>query len=284
MNINNDNGTRPPEKMGADFFKYLHQRQNKIAAVPSNDKIAGWALGLLDLLFPERRPLNNNTVAEIDELFQTSAAALLDLLEQTKVCDQTDNQAITTTFFESLPFIYRLLRTDSKAICDGDPAAQSEFEVIRTYPGFFAISLYRIAHALLRLGVPVLPRVLTECAHSRTGIDIHPGATIGEYFCIDHGTGVVIGETTHIGKHVKVYQGVTLGALSVDKNETNRKRHPTIGDRVVIYAGATILGGDTVIGDDSVVGGNVWLTSSIPPHSTAYHQPTVKIVETKNGD
>lgn len=284
MNTINDNGAHRPEQMGEEFYSYLQQRQTKVAPVPPNDEIAGWAFRLLDLLFPERKPANGNTVSDIESLFQLSAADLCSLLERTQACQQADHEAITTAFFESLPGIYRLLRTDSKAIFDGDPAAKSEFEVIRTYPGFLAISLYRIAHALLQLGVPVLPRVLTECAHSRTGIDIHPGAVIDEYFCIDHGTGVVIGETTRIGKHVKLYQGVTLGALSVDKAAMDRKRHPTIGDRVVVYAGATILGGDTVIGDDSVVGGNVWLTSSIPPHSTAYHQPTVKIVETKNGD
>ncbi len=281
--MKNDNGSQWPDKMGTDFYAYLVDRQNSVASVPPNDEIAGWALGLLDLLFPERRPVASSTVNEIESRFQMSASDLLGLLERTHACEQIDNGGITAQFFESLPRVYRVLRTDSKAICDGDPAAKSEFEVIRSYPGFLAISLYRIAHALLRLGVPVIPRVLTEFAHSRTGIDIHPGASIGEYFCIDHGTGVVIGETTHIGTHVKIYQGVTLGALSVDKNGTNRKRHPTIGDRVVVYAGATILGGDTVIGDNSVIGGNVWLTSSVPPHSTAYHQPTVKIVDTKNG-
>lgn len=284
MNKISDNTPLRPHEMGEGFFRYLHERQSKVLAVPSNDEIAEWAFSLLDVLFPERQPGNKNTIAEIETLFKQSAVGLQSLLERTQACESVDHTSITTEFFNSLPVIYGLLRTDSKAICDGDPAAKSEFEVIRTYPGFFAISLYRIAHALLQLGVPVLPRVLTECAHSQTGIDIHPGATIGEFFCIDHGTGVVIGETTQIGKHVKVYQGVTLGALSVDKNGTNKKRHPTIGDRVVIYAGATILGGETVIGNDSTIGGNVWLTSSIPPYSTVYHQPTVKIVETKNGN
>lgn len=279
----NDNGLPWSENMGRDFYAYLCERQSSVASVPPNDEIAGWALTLLDLLFSERRPVASNTVNEIESRFQMLSSDLLGLLERTHACEKIDHTGVAAQFFEMLPGIYRVLRTDSKAIFDGDPAAKNEFEVIRSYPGFFAISLYRIAHALLQLGVPVIPRVLTECAHSRTGIDIHPGASIGEYFCIDHGTGVVIGETTDIGTHVKIYQGVTLGALSVDKNGTNRKRHPTIGDRVVVYAGATILGGDTVIGDDSVIGGNVWLTTSVPPHSTAYHQPTVKIVDTKNG-
>ncbi|MEL7147946.1 MAG: serine acetyltransferase, partial [Bacteroidota bacterium] len=158
------------------------------------------------------------------------------------------------------------------AMYNGDPAAKSKSEVIRTYPGFYAIAAYRIANALYRLNVPLLPRVITEHAHGKTGIDIHPAAQIGDHFCIDHGTGVVIGETTVIGEHVKIYQGVTLGALSVDKRDATTKRHPTIGREVVIYAGATILGGKTIIGDRSVVGGNVWLTKSIPADSKIYYQ------------
>ena len=156
---------------------------------------------------------------------------------------------------------------------EGDPAAKSESEVVRTYPGFYAIAAYRLAHELHLLGVEGIPRVITEFAHSKTGIDIHPAAKIGEHFCIDHGTGVVIGETTIIGNHVKIYQGVTLGALSVDKSDAEKKRHPTIEDRVVIYAGATILGGETTIGHDSIIGGNVWLTQSVPPQSKIYYQP-----------
>ena len=154
----------------------------------------------------------------------------------------------------------------------GDPAAKSHAEVIRTYPGFFAIVAYRIAHELESLSVGIIPRIITEYAHSQTGIDIHPGAEIGRYFCIDHGTGVVIGETCNIGDYVKIYQGVTLGALSVAKEDADKKRHPTLEDRVVIYAGATILGGETVIGENSVVGGNVWLTKSIKPNSKVYYQ------------
>lgn len=267
--------------MKADFFQYLYDRQAGVAAVPSNREIAQWALGLLDLLFPERKTFPTNTVAEIKNLFTKSQGELENLLDSTKACSHCNNKQVAADFFNAVPEIYRLLRTDSKAIFDGDPAANSEFEVIRTYPGFFAISLYRIAHALLSLDVPLIPRVLTEYAHSRTGIDIHPGAVIGEHFFIDHGTGVVIGETSHIGNHVKLYQGVTLGALSVDKKYMNSKRHPTIGDRVIVYAGATILGGETSIGSDSVVGGNVWLTTSIPAQTTVYHQSAVKIVEAK---
>jgi serine O-acetyltransferase len=175
-------------------------------------------------------------------------------------------------FLESLPRIRRMLAKDIQAAYDGDPAAHCIDEIILSYPAAHAITAYRVAHELHVLGVPLLPRMLTEFAHSRTGIDIHPGAEIGECFFIDHGTGVVIGETTIIGNHVKLYQGVTLGALSFPKDETGRlirgrKRHPTIEDNVVIYAGATILGGETVIGEGSVIGGNVWLTESVPPGS-----------------
>jgi serine O-acetyltransferase len=154
----------------------------------------------------------------------------------------------------------------------GDPAAKSRTEILRSYPGFYAIAAYRIANQMHRQGIQLIPRMITELAHSRTGIDIHPGATIGQYFCIDHGTGVVIGETTVIGDHVKIYQGVTLGALSVEKADADKKRHPTIEDHVVIYAGATILGGKTTIGKNSVIGGNVWLTKSVPAGSKVYYQ------------
>jgi serine O-acetyltransferase len=175
-----------------------------------------------------------------------------------------------------------VLNTDIDAIVLGDPAAHTRFEVIRAYPGFFAISFYRIAHALLDLETPLLPRIITEYAHSQTGIDIHPAAEIGEHFFIDHGTGIVIGETCIIGNHVKLYQGVTLGALSVDKDMAFIKRHPTVEDHVIIYSGATILGGDTTIGHHSTIGGNVWLTKSVPPYSTVYHRASVEVVKQNN--
>jgi serine O-acetyltransferase len=173
-------------------------------------------------------------------------------------------------FLESLPQIRLMLAKDIRAAYDGDPAARCIDEIILSYPAVYAVMAHRVAHELYQLSVPLLPRMITEIAHSKTGIDIHPGATIGESFFMDHGTGVVIGETTIIGNSVKLYQGVTLGALSFPKDETGRllrgnKRHPTIEDNVVIYAGATILGGDTVIGEGSIIGGNVWLTQSVPP-------------------
>lgn len=180
------------------------------------------------------------------------------------------------SLIEEIPEIRRKTQLDIKAALDGDPAARSAEEIILSYPGLEAIVAYRIAHFLHINGVPVIPRIMTEHVHGKTGIDIHPGAEIGESFFIDHGTGIVIGETTIIGNRVKLYQGVTLGALSVKKEMSNKKRHPTIEDDVTIYAGATILGGETVIGKGSTVGGNVWLTESVPPGSrTIAKQETV---------
>ena len=206
---------------------------------------------------------------------------LVHILDKTKPCTNCNHEAVSAQFFQQLPEIYRVLNTDIDAIQQGDPAARTEFEIIRAYPGFYALSFYRIAHALYQLNIPILPRILTEYAHSKTGIDIHPAARIGEHFMIDHGTGIVIGETSVIGEHVKMYQGVTLGALSVHKSMATQKRHPTIEDHVIIYSGATILGGDTVIGEGSVIGGNVWLTKSIAPGSRVYHNSEITVVKTK---
>ncbi|MDA8745420.1 serine O-acetyltransferase [Rubripirellula amarantea] len=182
-------------------------------------------------------------------------------------------QAKTLLFLDRLPELRSTLATDVQAAFDGDPACKTPDEVIFCYPGLEAITVYRLAHLLYELDIPFIPRMMGEWAHGRTGIDIHPGATIGDYFFIDHGTGVVIGETCHIGEHVKIYQGVTLGALSFPTDgEGNllrgQKRHPTIEDRVVIYANATILGGETVIGHDSVIGSSVWITKSVDPRTT----------------
>jgi serine O-acetyltransferase len=194
------------------------------------------------------------------------------LLYRNKENKNEDPGTIAQNFFDSLPEVYEYLEKDISAIFDGDPAAKSEREIIRSYPGFYATMVYRIANSMYKLGVKDIPRILTEYAHSKTGIDIHPGASIDAYFCIDHGTGVVIGETADIGQHVKIYQGVTLGALSVDKSDANTKRHPTIEDGVVIYANAAILGGKTVIGKNSVIGGNVWLTRSVPENTKLYYK------------
>ncbi len=176
-------------------------------------------------------------------------------------------QELTVRFLEALPHVRALLQTDLEAFYDGDPAATSLDEIIIAYPGLQAITINRLAHVLFQLGVPLIPRIMTEHAHSLTGIDIHPGATIGRYFFIDHGTGIVIGETTVIGDYVKIYQGVTLGALSTRGGQSlkGKRRHPTIEDRVTIYSGASVLGGDTVIGHDAVIGGNAFITASVAP-------------------
>ena len=218
-------------------------------------------------------------------LEETPLQETLDQLIIRNIPNPSDNtKGLSGKFFNQLPLLYDQLQKDVTAMFEGDPAAKSKLEVIRTYPGFLAIAAYRVAHALYGLKVPGMPRVITEYAHSKTGIDIHPGAKIGEHFCIDHGTGIVIGETTVIGEHVKVYQGVTLGALSVNKIDAVKKRHPTIEDHVVIYAGATILGGETIIGHHSVIGGNVWLTKSLAPHSKIYYQANMAHEDSKNVD
>lgn len=180
-----------------------------------------------------------------------------------------EGERLTLLFLDKLTYIRKLIQTDLQAAYDGDPAAFNKPEIIFSYPGLFAIMVNRIAHELYLLGVPLIPRIMTEYAHTRTGIDIHPGATLGRYFFIDHGTGIVIGETSIIGDYVKVYQGVTIGALSTRGGQklSGKKRHPTIEDNVTIYAGASILGGDTVIGHDSVIGGNAFITASIPANT-----------------
>jgi serine O-acetyltransferase len=265
--------------MNREFYQHIFELQQRTEAVPPSNKIADWALKLICLLYPERAACFSRSAEEIGQQFEALQKDLTELLDATKACIKDDNAEKARVFFQQIPELYRLMNTDLEAILDGDPAAHTRFEVIRAYPGFFAICFYRIAHALLDLNTDLLPRIITEWAHSATGIDIHPAAEIGEYFFIDHGTGIVIGETCMIGDHVKLYQGVTLGALSVDKSMAYIKRHPTVEDHVIIYSGATILGGETVIGHHSVIGGNVWLTKSVPPHSTVYHRPDIEVVE-----
>ncbi len=205
-------------------------------------------------------------------------------------CDKCDQRAIATVIalIRTLPELLRVLHRDVQAAYEGDPAARSTLEVVMSYPGVYAVMVHRIAHALFRQEVPLIPRIMAEHAHSRSGIDIHPGAVIGEGFFIDHGTGVVIGETCEIGRQVKLYQGVTLGALSFVKDDQGRlvkgiKRHPNVEDNVVVYAGATILGGATTIGAGSVIGGNVWLTHSVPPGSKVYNQQPHPLIREADG-
>jgi len=203
-------------------------------------------------------------------------------------CEQQGHQA-AIRLLEAIPSIRKILATDVQASYEGDPAAKSYDEIIFSYPGIYAVAVYRVAHKLFEFGIPLLPRIMTEHAHSVTGIDIHPGADIGERFVIDHGTGVVIGETSFIGKNVRIYQGVTIGALSLPKDAGDqfrgKKRHPTIEDDVIIYSGATILGGDTVIGARSVIGGNVWLTDSVPPDTAVIlEKPRLVFKSKKDAD
>jgi serine O-acetyltransferase len=268
--------------MDERFYRHIFDKHQRVEAVPSNKEITAWALQVIRLLFPEQSKQVYADVHQLKSEFLSLENELALVMNSTKACQDCDNQLLARAFFEQLPELYQLLNTDIQAIFIGDPAACSEFEVIRTYPGFFAISFYRLAHSLYAYNVPLLPRILTEYAHSKTGIDIHPAAEIGEYFYIDHGTGIVIGESCVIGKNVKLYQGVTLGALSVTKSLAFTKRHPTVEDNVIIYAGATILGGETIIGHDSVIGGNVWLTKSVPPHSTVYHKPDITVFNKAN--
>ncbi|MFV0208543.1 serine O-acetyltransferase [Empedobacter falsenii] len=223
-----------------------------------------------------------------DEIFQqpNSTYRKEDLLNQfntilLKIVPEEKSNKISLYFFEQFTQIRQELENLIYIFYANDPASKSEIEIILAYPGFFAIAIHRLANILFKLDTPILPRFFSEYAHSKTGIDIHPGATIGKNFYIDHGTGIVIGETTIIGDHVKIYQGVTLGAFYVSKNLADKKRHPTIENNVTIYAGATILGGTTVIGENSIIGGNVWITESIEDNSIVYQENKPQIKKQK---
>jgi len=249
--------------------------------LPLKRNVAAFVDAVLGLLFPQLSEASGATEEEIQASLTLVRRDLRELLGRLEPPARAAE--VARRFVAALPELYAQIVRDGEAIVAGDPAAESFDEVVSAYPGFLAIASHRIAHQIQLLGVRVLPRLLAEVAHSRTGIDIHPGATIGRALCIDHGTGVVIGETAVIGDEVKLYQGVTLGALSVAKAAAGTKRHPTIGDRVVIYANATVLGGETLVGHDSVVGGNVWLTSSVPPYSLVYHSSQVKVRSVAEG-
>lgn len=252
----------------------IHQtKQNNIHGFFDKIKTKKWVKDLYEVLF---LPQNDNSEEQLKSRFENLQKTLLDLI--TIITADTENaETNVKQFFETLPELYDQLVLDAKSILEFDPAADSLEEVYLAYPGFFATYVYRISHQLWSQEVKILPRVISEYAHSKTGIDIHPGAVIGESFFIDHGTGIVIGETTIIGNHVKIYQGVTLGALNVSKEKANQKRHPNIEDHVIIYSGATILGGNTTIGRESIIGGNVWVTQDVPPHSLVYHKSEIKI-------
>jgi serine O-acetyltransferase len=258
--------------MDKDFLHKLYQSHQTCPTCPAPSEVSAFYVELVGALFADFTQLASLSEEEFGLLFARLEKELERILRHNPTRGSVNPTQLREQFFNALPGIYEKLQEDVDAMYEGDPAAKSRDEVVRTYPGFYAIAAYRIAHGLHSLGVQGIPRIITEHAHSKTGIDIHPGAKIGNHFCIDHGTGVVIGETSVIGNHVKIYQGVTLGALSVNKEDASKKRHPTLEDHVVVYAGATILGGETVIGSGSVIGGNVWLTSSIPPNSKLYYQ------------
>jgi serine O-acetyltransferase len=258
--------------MDKNFLRTLYQSHQTCPTCPSPSEVSTFYVELLGALFADFAQLASLSEEQFEQHIEKLEKELERILRHNPAKGSKNPSQLKDLFFDALPSIYEKLEQDITAMYKGDPAAKSRDEVVRTYPGFYAIAAYRIAHELHTLGVQGIPRIITEHAHSKTGIDIHPAAKIGEHFCIDHGTGVVIGETSVIGNHVKIYQGVTLGALSVNKEDAEKKRHPTLEDNVVVYAGATILGGETVIGHDSIVGGNVWLTSSIPPHSKIYYQ------------
>ena len=262
-----------------DFISLLYDKSKEITHYSSKQKVERFIEGLFRFLFliEEKTCLSRSNIeARYYELKREFSEIVVQFLD-----DKQKLSFIEEHFDTNLPVIYKKLCKDAQFFLDSDPAAKSIREVQITYPGFFAITVYRIAHELWKRNIPLLPRILTEYAHSKTGIDIHPGAEIGENFLIDHGTGTVIGETCIIGDNVKIFQGVTLGALSVSADKANTKRHPTIEDNVVIYSGATILGGETTIGHDSIIGGNVWLTQSVEPYTKVFHksQITVKGIE-----
>jgi serine O-acetyltransferase len=258
------------------------QRETYSVAIPTKSRIAPFADGLLQVLFPHYAEEALHTAEEVQARLTLLRRNLRRILEPLAASLPRPAEEIAVEFSRTIPEIHRRLLLDAEVILQGDPAAESLDEVITAYPGFLAIAFHRVAHEFSLLDVPAFPRVMAEIAHERTGVDIHPGATIGTPFFIDHGTGIVIGETSVIGDNVKVYQGVTLGALSVDKRWSGTKRHPTIEDNVILYSNATVLGGRTVIGHDSILGGNVWVTESVPPHSLVYHTSQVRVRNTRS--
>ncbi|MHA8066685.1 serine O-acetyltransferase [Aquirufa sp. ROCK2-A2] len=259
-----------------NFLQHILQKHQSTKSFPATSDIKKLFTKILLTLFPEQTQKHFTQIEDLTLVWESIENGLESLLHTMK-SELSDSPAqIANRYMDKIPSIYDLLLTDVEAMVNGDPAATTDYEVIRTYPGFYAMVFYRLAHGLQEENVPLIPRILTEYAHSKTGIDIHPGASIGKYFFMDHGTGIVIGETCTIGERVKIYQGVTLGALSVDKSMASTKRHPTIEDGVVIYSGATILGGDTIVGSNSIIGGNVWLTKSVKPNTKLYFQSNTK--------
>jgi serine O-acetyltransferase len=252
-----------------------------LKAVPSEEKIKSFYQKVRQYIFPVAQ--NDDEYLAIKKQLEGELKPLfIDIIKSLNDHTDRDLDALEETFIADLNEVKGKLLKDAQAMYEFDPAANSVEEVIMTYIGFKAIVAYRIAHELHELNIPILPRMISEMAHSETGVDIHPGATIGCPFLIDHGTGVVVGETAIIGENVKLYQGVTIGALAVSKEEEGKKRHPTIEDNVIIYANSTVLGGRTVLGNDSIIGGNCFVTSSVPSFSMVYHKPIISVKDTKN--
>ncbi|MCX7710315.1 MAG: serine acetyltransferase [Clostridia bacterium] len=294
------NEEMPQVAQSLEEINHKHFFNDKTIGLAGKESVYKILQNLRSALFPgvyEKFPIDESRVnifignnirmaaVELSNLIEKALVDVCEIHEKEKAhkkCTKCRDKAndITIDLIKNLPQIREQLHKDIQAAFDGDPAALTKEEILLSYPSIDAISIYRLAHVLYLHEVPIIPRIMSEFAHQQTGIDIHPGATIGDYFFIDHGTGVVIGETCTIGRHVKIYQGVTLGAKSFPLDEFGKpikgvKRHPDIEDNVVIYAGATILGGDTVIGHDSVIGGNVWLTHTVPPYSKVYNaQPS----------
>lgn len=249
--------------------------------LPSKDEVINFAEGLVHYLFPVTQ--NRQAFLQThDEEKQKLVKQLNNIIASVSNGTALSSGDIGDEYFSGLEEIKNLLIKDAELIVAFDPAASSIDEVILSYPGFFAIMVHRLSHPLHQKNIPIIPRIISEWAHSKTGIDINPGAQIGCPFFIDHGTGVVIGETAIIGNNVKIYQGVTLGAIAVRKEDAEIKRHPTIEDNVVLYSGSTILGGNTVIGHDSIIGGNTWLTQSVAPYSVVYHKNQMVITNRKD--
>ena len=261
-----------------DFAKsLLNKRQNNSCTSSLKTEAIEYLKELIDFLFPHfssKVYYSPDDVLAKLQLLERNLIGIIKLLNSNFAKDAAE---IARKFIEQIPELHDKLWEDANAIFKGDPAAETVDEVILAYPGFMAIVIYRLAHELYKLKLPIIPRIITEYGHEITGIDIHPGAQIGSPFFIDHGTGIVIGETSVIGRNVKIYQGVTLGALSVDKKLAQTKRHPTIEDDVIIYSQAVILGGDTIIGKNSIIGGNAWITQSIPENSIVYNKSEVRV-------
>jgi len=260
------------------FISELHtKRELHSCTISLKKKTVKFIDKQINLLFPH---FSENILTDKQSILQEIKSIkkeLVELIYSLNGYSLVNAEIVSQSYIDKLPDVHRKLWNDAKAIYEGDPAAESLDEVILAYPGFMAILIYRLSHELYELKIPIIPRIMSEHAHQITGVDIHPGAQIGSPFFIDHGTGIVIGETTVIGNNVKIYQGVTLGALSVKKELSQTKRHPTIEDDVIIYAQSVILGGNTVIGKNSVIGGNSWIVQSVPPNSVVNNKNEVRI-------